>query len=344
MIRSSKAMAAGALILSAGLHVGAPVFNSGRTEVDIEGGAPPAVARLGNSFADMVTGTATPVPAAEATPTPEVNTAPNSQRPDGAQQTAPFAKPHTSTQAKRTTSTEAASPARQPASKQTLSLAAAAPSPETTQPARAADQPQQPVETPKVTRSEPRAPTPPTDAVPADIVLAALPQNDTGVTVSRRPAARPNDLEVPARPTKPAAKPKDKPVRKAQPKAAPAGNSERTASRGSATGSEAAEAVRASKNPTTGSKRSGNAAVSNYPGQVMRRISRVKRPRVGTKGTALVAFSITASGGLGSARVARSSGSAQLDQAALQVVRRAAPFPRPPQGARRSFSVQIKGR
>ena len=35
---------------------------------------------------------------------------------------------------------------------------------------------------------------------------------------------------------------------------------------------------------------------------------------------------------------------AALDQAALGIIRKAAPFPRPPAGARRNFSIQIKGR
>ncbi|MEL7131531.1 MAG: energy transducer TonB [Pseudomonadota bacterium] len=90
--------------------------------------------------------------------------------------------------------------------------------------------------------------------------------------------------------------------------------------------------------------RAGNAAVTNYPGQVMRKIQRVRRPRVGVRSSATVAFRIAGNGGLGALSIARSSGNTQLDQAALQVIRSAAPFPAPPPGARRSFSIQIKGR
>jgi protein TonB len=58
----------------------------------------------------------------------------------------------------------------------------------------------------------------------------------------------------------------------------------------------------------------------------------------------VVAFSVSASGGLAGVSIARSSGSAALDAAALRMVQRAAPFPPPPKGAQRSFSISIKGR
>lgn len=92
------------------------------------------------------------------------------------------------------------------------------------------------------------------------------------------------------------------------------------------------------------SKSAGNAAASNYPGLVMRRISRAGRPRVNSRGAAVVAFSISSGGGLSSVSVARSSGSSALDRAAVRVVRTAAPFPKPPAGARRSFTIKIQGR
>ncbi len=76
----------------------------------------------------------------------------------------------------------------------------------------------------------------------------------------------------------------------------------------------------------------------------MRKISRVSRPRVGVRGKAVIAFTIASNGGLSGVSVAKSSGSARLDAAALQVVRRAAPFPAPPRNARRSFTISIVGR
>jgi protein TonB len=76
----------------------------------------------------------------------------------------------------------------------------------------------------------------------------------------------------------------------------------------------------------------------------MRRLSQAGRPRVNARGTAVVAFNISGNGGLASVSLARSSGSSALDQAAVQLVRGAGPFPPPPEGAQRSFSIQIKGR
>ena len=76
----------------------------------------------------------------------------------------------------------------------------------------------------------------------------------------------------------------------------------------------------------------------------MRQISRVPRPKGVGRGATLVAFSISGGGGLGSVGVARSSGSPALDRAAVQLIRRAAPFPPPPPGARRSYQVSVEGR
>ena len=75
----------------------------------------------------------------------------------------------------------------------------------------------------------------------------------------------------------------------------------------------------------------------------MRRIQRAKR-RANVRGEAIVAFRIGPGGGLAGVSLARSSGSARLDEIAVAQVRRAAPFPPPPSGARTSFTVRIKGK
>lgn len=120
------------------------------------------------------------------------------------------------------------------------------------------------------------------------------------------------------------------------------GTSAQSARVGAATGQE-----RATARQTGDAGRAndaGSAAASAYPGLVMRALSRAGKPRVRATGAAVIAFTIAASGGVSAVSLAQSSGSATLDQAALQLVRSAAPFPRPPQGARRSFSIRIKGR
>lgn len=97
------------------------------------------------------------------------------------------------------------------------------------------------------------------------------------------------------------------------------------------------------------SSAAGNAAVSNYPGKVAAKLRRALRypaeaKRQKLRGVVQVSFVVSASGGVGSIRLAASSGSPVLDKAALEAVRRAAPFPAIPANAGRSswrFSVPL---
>jgi protein TonB len=72
---------------------------------------------------------------------------------------------------------------------------------------------------------------------------------------------------------------------------------------------------------------------------VRARVAGNKPATSGYRGRAVVAFGVTRSGGLAYARIRRSSGSAALDRLALGAVRGAAPFPPPPPGATRQFSI-----
>ena len=121
------------------------------------------------------------------------------------------------------------------------------------------------------------------------------------------------------------------------------GNASQNAVAGSTTGSTTARAVQRSAN-TGNSRAEGNAAATNYPGVVMRKISRVRKPRVRVRSVATVRFVIDSSGSLSAVSIAKSSGNAELDAAAIQVIRRAAPFPAPPRGAQRSFTIRVRGR
>ena len=152
----------------------------------------------------------------------------------------------------------------------------------------------------------------------------------------QRPERRPEPEPEPRRAER---APEPQPQRQAAPQ--PQGNADRSARAGQATGR--AEGTSATSGQGGQASTAGNAAASNYPGLVMRKISRVPRPRVGSRGEAVVAFRIAANGGLAGASLARSSGSAALDNAALQVIRRAAPFPPPPRGARSDYTITIKG-
>ena len=163
---------------------------------------------------------------------------------------------------------------------------------------------------------------------------SAEPQdNNATITRSPRPKQRVTRTE-PREITTPKPQPQAKP--------APSGNAERSAQAGQAAGTERAKAITSGAHGKSDS--AGNASASNYPGLIMRKLARAPRLRMSARGEAVVAFRVASNGGLASVSIARSSGSSALDQAALRVVQRAAPFPPPPNGARRSFSVQIKGR
>jgi periplasmic protein TonB len=74
-------------------------------------------------------------------------------------------------------------------------------------------------------------------------------------------------------------------------------------------------------------------AMLNYAAEVRARVAGNKPSGGGLRGTAVVTFGLTPSGGLAYAGLGRSSGDPQLDQLAVAAVRSAAPFPTPPSGA-----------
>lgn len=82
-----------------------------------------------------------------------------------------------------------------------------------------------------------------------------------------------------------------------------------------------------------GSGGAGNASVTNYVGRVLVQLNRFPVGRTSDSGTARVQFQINPNGSLAWVRIVRSSGSAAVDRAATTQVRRAAPFPRTPNGA-----------
>lgn len=167
--------------------------------------------------------------------------------------------------------------------------------------------------------------------------VAAVPQSDLAPDSGPRPPERPTPppVEAAKQPEKPVVKPAT---------AAPRGNSVTNARAGTESGAEDQRAARASSARAGKSTDAGNAAASNYPGQVMRKISRQRKPRTSARGVAHIAFAIGAGGQLTTVRLAKSSGSAELDQLAVQQIRRAGPFAPPPAGARTRFTIAIKGR
>lgn len=76
----------------------------------------------------------------------------------------------------------------------------------------------------------------------------------------------------------------------------------------------------------------GNAAETNYAGEVLMRLNRALRVYRNEKGSAVIRFQILPNGTVGWVRVIRSRGTPGIEVAAAANVRNAAPFPRPPDG------------
>lgn len=84
--------------------------------------------------------------------------------------------------------------------------------------------------------------------------------------------------------------------------------------------------------------------IARYPQLVNRHLSRLRRPGSTFQGTTVVGFTIARDGGLAALGIVRSSGNPAFDDLALAHVRRAVPFPAPPNGAQTRYSVAIRGR
>lgn len=150
------------------------------------------------------------------------------------------------------------------------------------------------------------------------------------------PTPRP-DYTPPAKPKKVETPREEKPKRQVrQASAGNAGQNQADTRRGIAQGGREGKA----SNESAGNQRrseAGNAAVSNYPGQVANKLRRAIRQHRGRdRGQVLVSFTVGKSGQVSGVRVARGSGSPQLDQAAVDTVNRAAPFPPIPDAAGRN--------
>lgn len=117
-----------------------------------------------------------------------------------------------------------------------------------------------------------------------------------------------------------------------------AGNAKADARRGEQNGASDRSSANAGRKGVSGP---GDAATSNYPGLVLSKLRRALRypseaSGTGMRGEARVRFTIASNGAASRIVLARSSGFAALDAAALETVRRASPFPAIPAGAGRS--------
>lgn len=321
-----------ALGLSGALHAGAAVFLlPGQPEVRIAGGEGTEIALLGNAFADLSmagTPSETVEPAAETAPA----IAP--VEPDAA------AEPIEAVEVPPLEAVEA----------RTAMPVEEAPSPpvaETSaQPAPAAERPEPQVAEPVPPEQTPVAPETP-EAAAAERELAEVepeePEEEVVAMVpvprpTPRPHYEPPEKSAPRQAKAPAPAPKKAARPPAQTHAerstGSGGRDSRDARRGASDGGRTASTA------SRGAARvdqAGNAAASNYPGKILARLRRALRyPREARRerlrGEVRVAFTVSRNGAVGAIRVVRSSGSPILDQAAVETVRRAAPFPAIPDG------------
>jgi len=166
------------------------------------------------------------------------------------------------------------------------------------------------------------------------------------------PRIRPADVPRIEAPPKPKVVKKPEPKKPAPKKAAPAPTRTTTTTRATTTRSLQASAPAGEQVGTGGTRQgaSGQHLVSSYAGKVAAHLRRHKRyPREAAakrqSGTATVSFSISSSGGVRSARLARSSGNRAFDQEVVAMVRRAAPFPPIPSAIGKSsmtFTVPVR--
>lgn len=150
----------------------------------------------------------------------------------------------------------------------------------------------------------------------------------------------PQEIVTPTQKPKVVAQEKPKPVEKKRPPKKAAGSegeaqqdSERGVAEGNATAQSDSNSRSAGNNDGI-----GTAANANYDGKVRSRIRRSIRTPRGVEGTVVVSFSVNGSGGLTSVRVTRGSGVPEIDQLAVEAVRRAAPFGPTPGGNGRNFT------
>jgi len=346
-----KHLLAGALALSLGLHfVGSALFAAQPEETLIEASAGGGVTVVG-SLHDLVAGTETateaveePLPVAEPVPprevvAPPVETAtrrePVPPTPVAAQR--PVAVPEVE-----------AAPA-QPGVTQETPVNAIAPS--VLAPVAPAPQVAAPVEPAKVdpvgeeSTSEPEAET--VVAAVEPTAVEPVEPNDVEAVEDAVPVPTLKP-EVPAsfKSRPPVTERRERPVNQVS-------RQRRGAEENSRRGGERVTARTSASETGTGRSRSaeeGRAALTNYQGQVLRKLQRAKRyPRAAERarigGTVTLRFTVSRSGQVSSSSIVGSSGHAVLDQEVLAMIARAAPMPAFPDAMKRgsmTFTVPVR--
>lgn len=243
----------------------------------------------------------------------------------------------------------AETPPVEPTQPQPVEVASIEPAPIEPQPVEPTPPEPTPVE-PTPVEPEPVEPTPvePTEVTPQEIepvqpmepvveemVPETLPEVLPEVALAL-PAPRPETIEpLPEPKPKPRAKPVRKPPPAAKKPAPPPSVTRKVAAQ------EAPKA--AAPRPVEGGASNG-VSPARWQSRVNAHLNRFKRYPGGenTQGTASVRFTIDASGRVLAVSLSRSSGNGTLDQAALDMVRRASPVPAPPPAiAKSSMSLNV---
>jgi protein TonB len=171
---------------------------------------------------------------------------------------------------------------------------------------------------------------PPDEATPVEDAVRAEVAEDTVVAAVEEVAPPPAEKPKP---------PKAKPSKAAPAKSAPAPPPVAAVT----AKAKGAGAGKVGAGGTSDSQ--GRASASSYRAKVTAHLQRrrfypneAKRGRLG--GTAVVRFTLNARGGVVSATIARSTGHAVLDRAAIAMVKRASPFPPIPAGLGASITIE----
>lgn len=188
-----------------------------------------------------------------------------------------------------------------------------------------------PVAVPRPDLPPPVVDLPQADALPVMAAAPPPPPEDPPLTMAQspRPMARPDGARGEAERV-------DAPQPEVQADRRPRAQSE--AAPAQAAGSDQAA------QPAQERRVAGGQAAARYGDQVMRQIARLRRQQAPERGVVTVGFEIGTDGGLRRVAVVSSSGSEALDRVALDHIRRAAPFPPPPEGATRRFAFEFVGR
>jgi protein TonB len=229
--------------------------------------------------------------------------------------------------------------------------------PQSVQTARQETAPEEKTEQPK---AEEKIATPqqsePAEQRPA-VAMKESPNPDTATAAPREVPPDTTELSLLPQPEKPLepkteAKPVPKPVQAAPPKPVKDATPAKEHRRIEAPTKDRAVTQAKASTPSTAANGVGigrSDASSNYPGTVSAHLRRYQqypsdaRSR-GDQGTATVSFSLDGGGRVTSSRLARGSGIASIDSEVQAMVRRASPFPAPPGGAPRSFTVPVSFR